>query len=133
MSDARRAFAPGGTRSSKSVALARACWRLLAGCAGREGGADGAEHLIHGSAKVLFLDVRRREFRDLGGLASDPSAPVEDHCVTSCVDWYGNARPIFVGERIFALLGYELVDGRIDRGRIREVARADMLALVRAR
>jgi hypothetical protein len=30
------------------------------------------------------------------------------------VDWYGNARPIFLGERVFALLGYELVEGRIE-------------------
>ena len=32
--------------------------------------------------------------------------------VASCVDWYGNARPIFLGDRMFALLGYELVEGR---------------------
>jgi hypothetical protein len=29
------------------------------------------------------------------------------------VDWYGNARPLFLGERIFALMGYELVEGRL--------------------
>ena len=27
------------------------------------------------------------------------------------MDWYGNARPIFIGDRTFALLGYELVEG----------------------
>ena len=36
-----------------------------------------------------------------------------DQCQASCVDWYGNARPIFLGGRIFALLGYELVEGRM--------------------
>lgn len=31
-------------------------------------------------------------------------------CETSCVDWYGNTRPIFLGERVFALMGSELVE-----------------------
>ena len=39
--------------------------------------------------------------------------PVQDRCVASCADWYGNARPIFLRGRIFALLGYELVEGRL--------------------
>ena len=34
-------------------------------------------------------------------------------CRASCVDWYGNARPVFLGDRVFALLGYELVEGRL--------------------
>jgi hypothetical protein len=44
----------------------------------------------------------------------------------SCIDWYGNSRPIFTGGRIFALLGTELVEGRIERGRIAELARLDL-------
>jgi hypothetical protein len=31
-------------------------------------------------------------------------------CKTSCTDWYGNTRPIFLGNRIFALMGQELVE-----------------------
>lgn len=31
-------------------------------------------------------------------------------CETSCVDWYGNTRPIFLGDRVFALMGSELVE-----------------------
>ena len=46
-------------------------------------------------------------------------------CEVSCVDWYGNARPIFADGRIFALLGYELVEGRMVGGRIREVDRVN--------
>ena len=38
---------------------------------------------------------------------------------------YGNARPIFIGERVFALLGYELVEGGFERDRIRERRRVD--------
>ncbi|HEX8668559.1 MAG TPA: hypothetical protein VF727_09345 [Allosphingosinicella sp.] len=49
----------------------------------------------------------------------------DDACEASCVDWYSNARPIFLGNRTFALLGYQLVEGRLERGRVREVARID--------
>jgi hypothetical protein len=49
-------------------------------------------------------------------------------CKVSCIDWYGNSRPIFTGGRIFALLGTELVEGRLERGRIGEVARLDLTA-----
>ncbi|HSW26741.1 MAG TPA: hypothetical protein VLJ62_28560, partial [Burkholderiaceae bacterium] len=28
--------------------------------------------------------------------------------------WYGNARPIFLGERVLALMGYDIVEGRIE-------------------
>jgi hypothetical protein len=42
----------------------------------------------------------------------------------SCVDWCANARPIFLRGRIFALLGYELMEGgEEDDGRIRELRR----------
>ena len=56
--------------------------------------------------------------------ASD-SVSANDSCVASCVDWYGNARPLFVRGRVFALLGYELVEGRISGSRIAEVQRVD--------
>jgi hypothetical protein len=52
-------------------------------------------------------------------------AAIDDDCRASCVDWYGNARPLFVGDRIFALLGYELVEGTVVAGRIREQRRVD--------
>jgi hypothetical protein len=47
-------------------------------------------------------------------------------CDVSCFDWYGNSRPVFTGGRIFALLGTELVEGRMDGGRIRELTRLDL-------
>jgi hypothetical protein len=43
--------------------------------------------------------------------------------VASCVDWYGNARPLFLKNRVFALMGYELVEGQVARGQIGEVRR----------
>jgi hypothetical protein len=48
---------------------------------------------------------------------------VDDKCHASCVDWYGNARPLFLRGRVFALLGYELVEGKLDQGRMVEVRR----------
>jgi hypothetical protein len=36
------------------------------------------------------------------------------------VDWYGNARPIFLRGRVLALMGYEIVEGAMEGGRIRE-------------
>ena len=49
----------------------------------------------------------------------------DDACKASCVDWYGNARPLFLRGRIFALLGYELVEGRFEDGQVRELARVN--------
>lgn len=92
----------------------------------RGGAAAGWHQLVAGSAGVLYLDVRDRRFSPLGVLASE-GGEVNDDCQASCVDWYGNARPLFLRGRVFALLGYELVEGRVDGGRIREVRRAHML------
>lgn len=47
-------------------------------------------------------------------------------CEVSCVDWYGNSRPIFTDGRLFALLGTELIEGRMEAGRVREVQRLDL-------
>ena len=71
-----------------------------------------------GSAGVLYLRVRDLALNPLGELQARPGSAREDNCKASCVDWYGNARPIFLGGRVFALLGYELVEGRLaGRGR----------------
>lgn len=75
----------------------------------------------HGAASVLFLRERALDFHALGALPS-MAAAADDGCKASCVDWYGNARPLFIGERVFALLGYELVEGRLDgRGRFERI------------
>jgi len=74
----------------------------------------------HGAASVLYLRLRDLAFHPLGRLESRPEPGGNDGCKASCVDWYGNARPIFIGERVFALLGYELVEGELVGGRWRE-------------
>ncbi|HST37444.1 MAG TPA: beta-propeller domain-containing protein [Allosphingosinicella sp.] len=77
------------------------------------------------AASMLFLRRDDRRFAEAGELDAQLRGVVEDDCHASCTDWYGNARPIFLGGRIFALLGYELVEGRLDGGRIRETGRAN--------
>jgi hypothetical protein len=39
------------------------------------------------------------------------------------VDWYGNSRPVFLGKRVFALMGYEIVEGQVAGDRLAEVRR----------
>lgn len=75
------------------------------------------------SAAMLFLRRDRRRLSPAGELEAQTRGVADDGCQASCVDWYGNARPIFLGGRTFALLGYELVEGELAGGRIREVGR----------
>jgi hypothetical protein len=74
------------------------------------------------SVSMLFVENRDGVFRPLGELA--PAGAKDDDCVTSCMPWYDESRPIFVGDRILALMGYEIVEGAMVDGRIREVRRA---------
>ena len=75
------------------------------------------------SAAMVFLRREQRRLAPAGELEAQTKGVADDGCKASCVDWYGNARPIFLGGRTFALLGYELVEGELARGRIREVGR----------
>ena len=89
------------------------------------GGRPGYLHLFEGSAGVLFLRSDALRLRPLGHLDARASegANADDGCVASCVDWYGNARPLFLRGRIFALLGYELVEGTLRGAAIHETRR----------
>jgi hypothetical protein len=90
----------------------------------RRAGQPGYEHLFEGSASVLFIQ-NGDSLRYSGELAAVDGGVRDDHCVASCVDWYGNARPIFFGSRIFALMGYELVEGKFRDGKLEERRRID--------
>ncbi|GAB6195608.1 beta-propeller domain-containing protein [Lysobacter xanthus] len=81
----------------------------------------------HPGASVLYLRNRALALSPLGTLDSRVGE-VDDACRASCVDWYGNARPIFLGDRVFALMGYELVEGRLEAGAIHERRRANFAA-----
>lgn len=93
----------------------------------REEGRPGSAHLVEGSASVLFLRNAEGRFSRLGTLAAGDVRSADDGCRASCVDWYGNARPVFARGRIFALMGYEIVEGQLRDGAIREVRRVNFL------
>lgn len=90
------------------------------------GGRPGHRQLRQGSAAVTFLRNDAHMLTELGDLSASASGNggMDDRCKASCVDWYGNARPLFLRGRVFALLGYEVVEGRIANGAIGEVRRA---------
>jgi hypothetical protein len=82
------------------------------------------QHLLSESAEIVFLKVNKdKEFIDMGSLVSKASSGINDNCMFSCVDWYGNSRPIFFKGRIFALMGYELVEGELEDDEITEIDR----------
>src|ERR1051326_894195 len=86
-------------------------------------GRAGYRHLIEGSAAILFLRNDSLHFQEMGELGAGPKVALNDGCRASCVDWYGNARPLFLRGRYIALLGYELVEGTMDEGHIHEMRR----------
>jgi hypothetical protein len=83
--------------------------------------------LRYGSAALTFLRVDPAlGLRPLGAIeASEESR--DDACAKSCLDWYGNARPIFYRSRVFALMGYELVEAQPGQDSLQESFRTSFL------
>jgi len=61
-----------------------------------------------GLSNIGFWSVA--ESGALGAQGVISSAKEVGVCETSCTDWYGNTRPIFLGDRAFALMGSELAE-----------------------
>lgn len=55
----------------------------------------------------------------MSGLGVISSSNETGMCETSCVDWYGNTRPIFLGTRAFALMGSELAEIAVEPAAVR--------------
>jgi len=89
------------------------------------GAADPASRQLRKeSAALLYLRNQGLSLSELGTLDARPGAAERnDGCRASCVDWYGNSRPLFLRGRVFALMGYEIVEGRVDAKRIVETRR----------
>jgi hypothetical protein len=81
------------------------------------------------SARILFIRNQDLSLIAAGSLDSSSKEvdDKEDNCRTSCVDWYGSARPIFIDDRILALNGYELIEARLTTGRIETIRRLDFM------
>jgi len=86
-------------------------------------GRPGYGQLSETSASIVFVRRTGRQFSALGTLEARERSVLDDGCRASCVDWYGNARPIFIGNRTFALMGYEIVEGEVSRRSIRPLRR----------
>jgi len=86
----------------------------------RSAGRPGSVHLREGSASILFLRNDALRLSELGDLSARAEGVVADNCRASCVDWYGNARPLFFQGRVLALLGYEIVEAALEASSVRE-------------
>lgn len=88
---------------------------------------DGVAYHLEESTDMVYTRLYPDLQMERAGLLEGSKQPVwysDDGCDVSCYDWYGSSRPIFWGDRIFSLIKYELVEGRLDKhGRIKEVGR----------
>ena len=79
----------------------------------RGAGQRGYAQLCDEPAGMLYLRNNRLSLALVGSLTAHPGIGEDDGCRASCTDWSGNARPIFLSNRVFALMDYELVKGRL--------------------
>ena len=91
----------------------------------RGGGAPGWQQLWETSNGIVYLRNSELKLGELGTLGAKAPSDSNDNCKASCVDWYGNSRPLFLKNRIFALMGYELVEGKLEGEQIKEIRRVD--------
>jgi hypothetical protein len=54
-------------------------------------------------------------------------------CEVSCIDWYGNARPFFLGAKVFGLIATQLVEAELVAGKVAERRRLDLTGPLAAR
>lgn len=70
---------------------------------------------------------------DAGVIIATPEDDVKTaegyECEISCIDWYGNARPIFLGGKVYGLMATELVEAEVVDGIVTERRRVDLTAL----
>jgi hypothetical protein len=80
------------------------------------------------SSDVSFLTVDADgKLTSVGALIANPDAADPGYaCEVSCIDWYGNSRPIFIAGRVFALSGTELIEGAVTAGQIEEKGRVNL-------
>jgi len=82
------------------------------------------------SSDVSYLSVDAAgQLRGLGELSARRGAVDPSYrCEVSCIDWYGNTRALYIGNRVFALSGTELIEGTVEGGRISERQRLNLSA-----
>jgi hypothetical protein len=80
------------------------------------------------SSNLSFITMTPTgDLSSVGDIAMSKIDPNSNYrCEVSCIDWYGNSRAVFTGGRIFALLGTEIVEGRLSGTQMGVVGRLDM-------
>ncbi|MFO0562616.1 MAG: beta-propeller domain-containing protein [Polyangiales bacterium] len=84
---------------------------------------DSSDGESMGSSDVSFFRLRNLALSSIGTVSARPSR--DNRCSTSCFDWYGNTRPIFWGDRVFALMGDEVVEAALSERSLTERHRLD--------
>ncbi len=75
------------------------------------------------SSDITFIGGNEK-IEYIGELTSQ--AKPNKTCTLSCEDWYGNSRPFFIGNRIFAISGDELIEAELINGEIVEKYRINI-------
>ncbi len=79
---------------------------------------------VEGRANIaFFVAAESYALAEAGVLESDKLTEPALECHLSCLDWYGSASPVFLGGRIFALAGLEVIEGEFRHGTVTEAAR----------
>jgi hypothetical protein len=81
------------------------------------------------SSDLSYLRLRAGRLTALGEITLSEAARQEApgyRCEVSCIDWYGNARPVFSSAGWFGLMGTELVRVRREQDQVLAGARLDL-------
>lgn len=99
----------------------------------REPAKPGYEHLFSESVSMQYVRTTRDSLALSSVVRGLPASAKDDECRASCVDWYGNSRPIFVNSGVLTLLGHELIQSKEMRDGLREVSRVRLTPDARSR
>ena len=86
----------------------------------RSEGSDLSFFSVDASGRLSSRDALRGEEKD--------AAHPDYECEVSCVDWYGNTRPIFIGNRVFALMGTRLHEAGLGGQHVVSLREIDLTA-----
>ncbi len=81
-----------------------------------------------GISNIAFFRAHSDGAIDLRGAVSS-SDEAGGQCETSCVDWYGNTRPIFLRDRVYALMGSEIAEVAITDDDVEDVGERVILSI----
>jgi hypothetical protein len=74
-------------------------------------------------SSMLFLSKTSSGLSLAGRIVTHEPVVMDDDCKSTCGFWFDDASAFFIGDRIFAVVRYELVEARYEDGRIREIER----------